>query len=236
VHDHSFSSIISKLSSHCHHVPLKSCIGPSLGVQLSTCPLITSFQMDSNIFSSTLHNRLGFPHPMVCGLSWCICSQPIDLLRIHVFHYVHGANCTTTHDVVWDSFTSIVRDVEFHVLHEQTHVFSMPCLQSYCVYIIWYLHFNRHSHCWFNSCKSCFTNHFFSRNYHDNYSLDKCSLDKGCVISWSTPRRWFIPLAIKIFACLHQQANNFLHQCVNMAWSTKGFGGPYLLILHSFYK
>jgi len=26
----------------------------------------------------------------------------------------------------------------------------------------------------------------------------------------------FLPLAIKIFECIHQQANNFLHHCVNM--------------------
>jgi len=27
----------------------------------------------------------------------------------------------------------------------------------------------------------------------------------------------FLPLAIEIFECIHQQANKFLHQCVNMA-------------------
>ncbi len=176
VHDHSFSRIISKLSSNCHHVQLKSCIDTSLRVQLFACPLIPSFQMDFNIFSLTLHNRLG-SHPMVCCFSWCICSQPIDLLRIHIFCCIHEAKLTTTHDVVQDFFTSIVRDVEFHVLHEQIHVFSMPSLQSYCAYIIRYLHFNRHNHCWFNLCKSCFPSHFLSRSYHDN-----CSLDKGCVI------------------------------------------------------
>jgi len=141
MHDHSFSSIISELSSNYHHIQLKSCIGPNLGAELSTCPSIPPFQMDSNIFSLTLHNKLGFPHLMVCDLSWCICSQPIDLLRIHIFRCAHGVKRTTTHDVVWDSFTSIVKDVEFHVLHEQTHVFSMSSLQSYCVYIIWYLPF-----------------------------------------------------------------------------------------------
>jgi hypothetical protein len=31
-------------------------------------------------------------------------------------------------------------------------------------------------------------------------------------------------------------ADNFLHQNVYVAWLVKGFGGPPLLILHSFYR
>jgi hypothetical protein len=46
----------------------------------------------------------------------------------------------------------------------------------------------------------------------------------------------FIFLIVKIFECLHQQANDFLHWCANMAWSMKGFGGPLLSILCSFYR
>jgi hypothetical protein len=36
----------------------------------------------------------------------------------------------TSHDVVRDVFTSIVRDARFHVLREQTHVLSPFALQS----------------------------------------------------------------------------------------------------------
>jgi hypothetical protein len=46
----------------------------------------------------------------------------------------------------------------------------------------------------------------------------------------------FISLAIKMLGCLHHHINNFLHQCVNMTWSTKGSKGPLLLIIHSFYR
>jgi hypothetical protein len=46
----------------------------------------------------------------------------------------------------------------------------------------------------------------------------------------------FIPIAIEIFICLYQQADDFLHQCANMTWSAKGFGDPPLSIIHSFYK
>jgi hypothetical protein len=50
------------------------------------------------------------------------------------------------------------------------------------------------------------------------------------------PKDNFIPLAIVIFGCLHQHADNFFLQYVNVAWSMKGFGRPPLLILCSFYK
>ncbi len=50
------------------------------------------------------------------------------------------------------------------------------------------------------------------------------------------PKDDFIPLVVKIFGCLHQHVDNFLHQCANMAWSTKGSKGFSLSILHSYYK
>jgi hypothetical protein len=37
----------------------------------------------------------------------------------------------------------------------------------------------------------------------------------------------FIPLVVKIFGCFYQQNDDFFHQCVNMAQSMKGFGGPF---------
>jgi hypothetical protein len=38
----------------------------------------------------------------------------------------------------------------------------------------------------------------------------------------------FILLAIEIFGYLHQQIDDFFHQCVNITWLAKGFGGPFL--------
>jgi hypothetical protein len=46
----------------------------------------------------------------------------------------------------------------------------------------------------------------------------------------------FLPLAVEIFGCLHQQLDNFFHCCANMAWPTKVFKGLLLLILCAFYK
>jgi hypothetical protein len=41
---------------------------------------------------------------------------------IHLLCCAHGGERTATHDAFQNSFTSIVRDVEFHVLRKQTHV------------------------------------------------------------------------------------------------------------------
>jgi hypothetical protein len=55
--------------------------------------------------------------------------------------------------------------------------------------------------------------------YHDHYLVDM-----------------FLPFVIKVFGYLHQEADNFLHQCGNVAWIAKGTGGPPLSILCSFYN
>jgi hypothetical protein len=39
------------------------------------------------------------------------------------------------------------------------------------------------------------------------------------------PMNIFLPLAIEVFRCLHQQEDGFLHQCANMAWGAKGIRG-----------
>jgi hypothetical protein len=50
------------------------------------------------------------------------------------------------------------------------------------------------------------------------------------------PTNLFLLLAIEIFERLHQQIDNFLHHCVNMAWVAKGSRSLPLLILHAFHK
>jgi hypothetical protein len=46
----------------------------------------------------------------------------------------------------------------------------------------------------------------------------------------------FVLLIIEIFRCLHEQVNDFFHQCANMAWLAKGFKDPPISILRSFYR
>lgn len=50
------------------------------------------------------------------------------------------------------------------------------------------------------------------------------------------PTNLFLLLAIEIFGCLHQQIDNFLYHCVNMAWVAKASRSLPLLILHAFYR
>jgi hypothetical protein len=45
-----------------------------------------------------------------------------------------------------------------------------------------------------------------------------------------------LPLAIKVYGCLHQHANGFFHQCASMTWSGKGTDGPHLRVLCAFYR
>jgi len=59
--------------------------------------------------------RLGLPHPSITGISQCMCTHLIDLIGIHLLHYVHGNERTGTHVLVCDTSTTITQDVGFHV-------------------------------------------------------------------------------------------------------------------------
>jgi hypothetical protein len=52
------------------------------------------------------------------------------MIGINLLHSVHGGKHMTTHDAVQNSFTSIIKDVRFHVLCEQTHVLLMLFVQT----------------------------------------------------------------------------------------------------------
>jgi len=96
----------------------------------STHPIIPSFRMAFDIFSSSLCTKLGLLHPTTCCLFRCICNHAINLIAIHLFHCVHGGEHTTTHDVIRNFFASIARDVGLHVMRKQTHVHSTSSFQS----------------------------------------------------------------------------------------------------------
>jgi hypothetical protein len=129
MHEHSFSNIISKLYNNYHRVQLRSC-ALGLSAWLSIHPIISFFRMASDIFSLILHTKLGLPHPTIHGLSQCICSQAINPIGIHLLCCVHGGKHMATNDAIQNSFTSIVKDVGFHVLYKQTHLLSMPSFQT----------------------------------------------------------------------------------------------------------
>jgi hypothetical protein len=78
-----------------------------------------------NIFSFVIHTKLGLLHLLALGLSHCIYGQPLDPMGIHLFRYIHGGERMVSHDAMWDAFTSIVKDVCFHV----AHILLPPTLQ-----------------------------------------------------------------------------------------------------------
>jgi hypothetical protein len=53
-------------------------------------------------------------------------------MGIYLLLCAHGNECTWTHDVVHDTFVTIVRDDGFHVGWEQLHVFPSNMFNSSC--------------------------------------------------------------------------------------------------------
>jgi len=110
LHVNSFSSILFYLHSDSHCTHLKSCAWPKVGAWLYPRQIIF-FGLALDGFSSTVCIKLGLPHSLALGLSNCICGQPLDPMGIHLFGCTHGKERTASHDVVWDAFASIMRDV-----------------------------------------------------------------------------------------------------------------------------
>ncbi len=52
-------------------------------------------------------------------------------MRTYPLHYTHGGELIVFHDTIWEGFTSIVRDMKFHVSHEQIHVLPLPSFQNF---------------------------------------------------------------------------------------------------------
>jgi hypothetical protein len=53
-------------------------------------------------------------------------------MGILLFYYTHGGEKIAFHDAIHTAFVSIARDVGFHVLRQQTRIFSSPFFQSFC--------------------------------------------------------------------------------------------------------
>jgi hypothetical protein len=59
--------------------------------------------------------RLKLSHPSIVGFPQCVHTHPIDLMGIHLLRYTHDKERKGTHDVVRDTFVTIVQDASFHV-------------------------------------------------------------------------------------------------------------------------
>jgi hypothetical protein len=53
-------------------------------------------------------------------------GNTIEAMGIHLLRCIHSGEKIASHDVVQDVFAFIAKDVKFHVLQKQTHVFSLP--------------------------------------------------------------------------------------------------------------
>jgi hypothetical protein len=85
LHDHSFFNIILDMSSHLHQAHLRSYVRPGAGAWLFACLIIPCFYLPLYVFSSTLLTKLSFPHPLILGLTHCVCGELLDPLGIHLF-------------------------------------------------------------------------------------------------------------------------------------------------------
>ncbi len=85
-------------------------MGPSVNTWLLTHPIIHFLCLPLDVFSTTLHIRLGFSHFLVFGVSNCICSQPLNLMGIHLLHCAHDGEKMVSYDVVRDAFVALVKD------------------------------------------------------------------------------------------------------------------------------
>jgi hypothetical protein len=56
------------------------------------------------------------------SLGCYIYDQPINAMGIHLFQRSFRRECNASHDIIWDAFVSIIKDVGFHVFCERTHV------------------------------------------------------------------------------------------------------------------
>ncbi len=76
--------------------------------------------------------KLGLPHVLAFGLSHYIYSQHLDPMRIHLLCCGNGGEKITSHNVVWDAFAFITKNIGFHGACEWTHIILPLTIQSSC--------------------------------------------------------------------------------------------------------
>ncbi len=157
---------------------LKLCAGPKVDAWLWTRPITIFLCLTLDAFSITLHIKFGFSHPLIFEVSHFIYSQPLDPTRVHLVHYIHVRARMVSHNIVWNTFPTIVKNARFHILWNQTHVFSpMPVifimLSCHCVISRWCLHFGKLCHCQLHSSLFNFVGYFLSWGCCDNYSSNE---------------------------------------------------------------
>ncbi len=128
LHNQYFFSIIFNMGYNSHHACLRSCEGLKANVWLFVRLGVSLFHLPSNVFTSTLHIRLGFPRPLTFKVTHCLYGQLLNVVKTHLLLCSHGGEWIASHDLVQNAFVSIAKDIRFHVSHEQTHVLPSPSL------------------------------------------------------------------------------------------------------------
>lgn len=127
LHDHIFQASFFNFLSILHRVCLRSCVGLRLKCR---CMILWS---PNDFFP----NWLQMFFPLNCAFVQVSPSLNPWFVTLHLqstfgpygdpsFLLHHGEKMMISHDVVWDAFVSITRDVRFLVLCEHTHVFLLP--------------------------------------------------------------------------------------------------------------
>jgi hypothetical protein len=115
-----------------HRARILSCFSLGVGVWFIARLVFPTFQLFFPIFSTTFRMQFELFHPSIASISQCVCTHPINPMGIHLLCCVHDNKCTRTHDVICDTFGTIVQDVDFHVRWEQLHVPPSNTFNSSC--------------------------------------------------------------------------------------------------------
>ncbi len=135
------------------------------------------------------------------------------------------------HYAIWYVFASIAKESWYHVVWEQLHVFPSSIFhQSRC-------HVNN---VFFKIEVWTFVNFVITNPTHGIFLAQVSSTQDFCKIKSKTNKRMksprardqFLPLAIGVFYCLHEEANDSLrgwanNVCANTMWWMRDLEGPY---------
>ncbi len=156
-------------------------------------------------------------------------------MRTYPFHYAHGGELIVSHDTIRDGFTSIVREMKFHVSHEQIHVLPSPPFKLFIGKLTSYYLLMVLTPSPMLSLPLSLGLIWFLMLFHFKLWLWqlKQRKDLAMIGIWQLA---FLPLTMEVFGCQHQHMDGFFHWCANMVWLAKGSSGSPLAIWCTFYK
>ncbi len=118
MHIHSFSNIIFDMTFYSHRMCLSSYLGLGLDVWFFAHPIIPSFYLNFGLryFLICVAHQVALSQTFSFQVDKCICDQLLNPRGTHFLCWSNGGEHMAFYDIVWDAFTSIARDVGFHVL------------------------------------------------------------------------------------------------------------------------